>query len=406
MNVLIVSQYFWPESFRINDLATGLVERGHQVTVLTGMPNYPQGKLFSGYSWWRKRHENFGGIPVYRVPLFLRRQGKGWQLLVNYLSFVLSGCLLGPFMLRRKKFDLIFVCQLSPVTAAIPALLLRQLKQAPIFLWVQDLWPESLHATGAMTSKWALTLVEKLVRFIYLRSDKILIQSRAFIEPVKRFGISENRIMYFPNSAEDLYRPVEADFETAAGDSMPDGFRVMFAGNIGAAQDFDTILKAAKLLADNPEIHWVILGTGRMSDWVAKEVQRHGLDAQVHMLGRFPVEEMPGYFAFADAFLASLKKQPIFSLTIPAKIQSYLACGRPIIASLDGEGARVVQEARAGLAPGAENPLALADAVLDLYHMSTEERAAMGERGRIYYEKHFERGLLLNRLDGWMKQAV
>jgi len=217
--------------------------------------------------------------------------------------------------------------------------------------------------------------------------------------------VSRERIVYLPNSADSLYHPVDPDRDSPAAASLPDGFRVMFAGNIGAAQDFQTILAAAERLTPYPDIHWVILGDGRDKDWVEDQVRRRRLTRNVHLIGRHPVQAMPGYFALAQALLVTLRDDPIFSLTIPSKIQAYLACGRPIIAGLDGEGARVVREAGAGLAVPAGNPEALAGAVLELYNLSDKERRAMGLAGRRYFEAHFERNLLLDRLVDYMNRV-
>lgn len=402
MNILVVSQYFWPENFRINDLVLGLKERGHRVMVLTGIPNYPAGKFFPGYGFLTRRREDYEGIVVARVPIIARGNGRAWRLALNYFSFVLFACLLGP-VLCRGKIDRILVYEPSPITVGLPALLLKKIKHAPLFFWVQDLWPESLSATGAVRSVWILKLVEYLTRFIYRGCDRILVQSRAFCRPIAGLGVAPDRILYFPNSAEDLYRPVEVESNAKERQELPIGFRVMFAGNIGKAQDFETILEAAERLKEHQEIHWVILGDGRMYDWVEEQVDRRQLAATVHLLGRHPVETMPRYFALADAMLVTLRRDPIFALTIPAKVQSYLACAKPLIAALDGEGAKVVQEAQAGLTPPAEDAQALADAVLVMYRMPEADRRQLGVRGRTYFEAHFERDMLLDRLDGWLR---
>ena len=402
MRILIVSQYFWPESFRINDLALGLTEKGYEITVLTGKPNYPAGKFFPGYGFFHGNRDSYHGAEVLRVPIVPRGNGAKWRLAVNFLSFVFFAGLLGPF-LCRGKYDLIFVYEPSPMTVGLPALLLKKIKSAPIMFWVQDLWPESLSATGAVRSKVVLKLVERLVRFIYKNCDLILAQSRAFFAPIERLGISRERILYFPNTAEGLYRPVSAEHTMPEHASMPDGFRVMFAGNIGKAQDFETILAAAERLKAYPDIHWVILGDGRMFSWVKDQVAVRQLRKTVHLLGRQPVDSMPRYFSLADVMLVTLKKEPIFSMTIPSKLQSYLACGKSLIAALDGEGARIVRESGAGLTPPAEDPQALAEAVLTVYRLSSGQRQEMGLRGRRYFERHFERSMLLERLDRWIR---
>jgi len=402
MRILIVSQYFWPENFRINDLALGLAQCGHEVSVLTGNPNYPEGRFFRGYGFMGKWRERWNGIDVLRVPLISRGPGRGIRLALNYLSFALSASVLGPFRCRRP-YAAILVYEPSPVTVGLPALAVRLATRAPLLFWVQDLWPESLSATGAVKSGWLLAAVERLVRFIYSRCDRVLVQSEAFVEPVQAMGVPAGKIVYYPNSAEDFYRPV-ARQESRLPVELPPGFRVMFAGNVGTAQGFETILDAAERLRGRAGLHWLIVGDGRQLGWVRDEIARRGLVPSVHLLGRHPAESMPAWFAHADAMLVTLRGDPIFALTIPAKLQSYMACARPIVASLDGEGARVVREAGAGVAVPAGDAAGLARAVLELANMPAAEREAMGRRGQAYFEAHFERGRLLAQLTGLMEE--
>jgi glycosyltransferase involved in cell wall biosynthesis len=401
MRILIVTQYFWPENFPINNLALGLQEKGYKITVLTGIPNYPSGNFFRGYSFLNKRRENYNGLRITRTPLIPRGKGSGLRLALNFLSFAFFASLFGLFYCRGK-FDLIFVYEPSPITVGLPALVIKKVKSAPIMFWMQDLWPESLSATGAVRSKVILKSVELLVRFMYKGFDRILTQSRAFISPIIKLGGKPDRILYYPNSAEELYQPLELDPNATEHSVLPNGFRVTFAGNIGAAQDFGTVLKAAELLKDQKDIHWVIIGDGRMSPWVNEQVLSRGLTQTVHLLGRYPAKKMPRFFALSDALLVTLKKEPIFALTIPSKVQSYLACAKPVIAALDGEGARIIEEANAGLSCPAEQPADLADVVLNMYQLKASEREAMGRRGREYFEKNFERNMLLDRLETWM----
>ncbi len=405
MKILVITQYFWPESFRINDLVLGLKEFGHDVHVLTGIPNYPSGSFSSGYSFFTLRKESYKGIPVSRVPLTPRGKGKGWQLALNYISFAFFASLFGPSRCKGN-FDIIFVYEPSPITVGLPALVLKKIKSCPILFWSQDLWPESLSATGAVKSRWILRRVESLVRFIYKGCDRILVQSKAFIKPTEALGVERERIYYFPNSAEELYKPLQLEDDAIERESMPKGFKVMFAGNIGAAQDFKTILEAAELLKDSSDIHWIILGDGRMRPWVETQIRERGLTENIHLLGKHPLGSMPRYFSLADAMLVTLKKEPIFALTIPSKVQSYLACGKPVIAALDGEGSRVIKEAQAGLTSPAEAPKLLAENVKALYNMPESGRLHMGRQARKYFESHFERSNLLKKLDDWMVELT
>lgn len=405
MKILIVCQYFWPENFRINDLALGLQERKHQVEVLTGLPNYPAGALFPGYAFFNHRRDDFNGIPVFRAPLVPRGNGGSLRLSLNFISFAISASFWGLYYCR-KKYDIILVYEPSPITVLIPALTLRLTKRTPIMFWMQDLWPESLSATGAVKARLILKSVELMVRLLYKGCDLILAQSKAFIPAIKRLGGESNRIVFYPNSAEKLYRPLVVADDVPEGKLIPKGFRVTFAGNIGAAQDFQTILSAAEKLKHIKDIHFIILGDGRMFSWVKEHVQRCGLEKTVHLLGRYPADAMPRFFALSDALLVTLKKDPIFALTIPSKIQSYLACAKPVIAALDGEGARIVEEAGAGIACPAESPTALSDAILQLYRLPDDRLKAMGSSGRDYFENHFEREFLLDKLESWMKSLV
>lgn len=401
VRVLIVTQYFWPENFRINDLVLGLQERRIEVEVLTGVPNYPEGRYYPGYGLFSPKEERFEGIRVMRVPVLPRGSSRNWRLAANYLSYVVSAGLLAPFRCRGH-YDAIFVYEPSPVTVALPAILLKTLKGAPLIFWVQDLWPESLSATRSIASPRLLRWVRRVVDFIYRRSDLVLVSSRGFTKHVLDSGITADRVEYFPNWAESLYQPL-AHPPAGVEDELPPGFRIVFAGNIGGAQSFETILAAAERTRSQPDLHWVILGEGNMRPWVGDEIRRRRLAARVHLLGQRPVDTMPSYFAAADALLVTLRGDPVFSLTVPSKIQSYLACGRPLIAAIDGEGASIVKESGAGLTCPAEDGAGLAAAALALYRMPAEQREAMGRKGRAYFEANFEREMLLDRLQGWMR---
>ena len=400
MKVLILSQYFWPENFRINDLAVGLTERGHEVTVLTGIPNYPQGSFFYGYGYYKKMREEYKGVRILRVPLVPRGNGSRIRMALNYLSFTLSAIIIAPFCCRGG-FDLIFVCQLSPVTVGLPALLLKKIKRIPIIFWVLDLWPESLSATGAIRLPVILKMVDALVRFIYRGCDKIVVSSRGFIPSVEGKLDNPARLDYFPNWQEPEYSAAATITEC-----LPEGFLVVFAGNIGAAQDFETILSVAWKLKGYLDIQWVIFGDGSRLDWVKEQVKLRELSASFHLKGRYPLEAMPGFFAQADLMLVTLKRDPAFALTVPGKIQSYMACGRPIVAALDGEGRQLITESGSGLSVPAGDVDALADAVLIMYRMPKDQREVMGKRGKRFCETNFEREKLMDRLEGWMRELA
>ncbi|SCY91428.1 glycosyltransferase family 4 protein [Desulfoluna spongiiphila] len=399
MKILIVTQYFWPENFRINDLAVGLKEKGHDVTVFTGLPNYPSGSFFKGYGFFKKKYrEKYKGVDVYRVPLFPRGSGKGWELVLNYLSYAFIASILGPLYFR-KRFDAIFVFEVSPITVGIPAIVLKKIFKAPILFWVLDLWPESISSAGTIKSGNIINLVRILVRFIYKQCDKILVSSKGFIPSIFQIDSREDLISYFPNFIENV-NSIESDApEDKYAQPLPSGFRIMYAGNIGYAQSFPTILAAAEILKKYKDIHWIIIGDGRMGEWVNKQVYELGLTETVHLMGAYPQEAMPYYFDKSDVMLVSLRSEPNFALTVPGKIQSYLACGKPVIASIDGEGAELILEAGAGIACPAEDVYALVESILAMYHCDPSVLKDMGERGKRFCELNFDRDVLIERLE-------
>lgn len=395
MRVLIFNQYFWPESFRINEIACALKARGHEVEVMTGKPNYPEGKFFAGYGAWGIKKESWRDIPIYRVPMLARGNRGAIKLALNYLTYIISGFLFAPWLLRKEKYDVIFVYAVSPIFQAIPASFLGWLKGAPVVVWVQDLWPQSAEATGYVKTPLILKLLEKFVRFTYKHTDLLLVQSKAFVGSVSKLA-PNLPIVYYPNSVDkEFYSP--QTISTPYIESLQTGFTVLFAGNVGAAQAMETIVVAADRLKKYSEISIVILGSGSKSDWVAEQIVEKKL-TNLHLEGRFSVEVMPALMRQASALLVTLIDQPIFELTVPNKIQAYLAVGKPVIACLNGEGARIVAEAKAGVAVRAEDGEGLANAIVMLYEMPEVERDLMGVNGRAYFKQHFDEEMLTTEL--------
>ncbi len=401
MRLLVVSQYFYPENFRINEIVWELNNRGITVEVLTGKPNYPTGVVYEGYRTCGGATETLNGVKIYRVPLVPRGKG-GVRLALNYLSFILSGLVFGAWMLRNRRFDAIFVFAPSPILQAIPAISLGGLKNCPVLLWVQDLWPESLSATGYVKHPSMLKMVEHVVKWIYRHVDLLLVQSRAFIPKVRALA-GTTPIVYYPNSfIENALGETHHQVDCPGFDC---DFPLLFAGNIGSAQGVEVVLEAAKILRDVEGIRFVMVGDGSRRDWMIQQALDIGLKNLVFP-GRFPVESMPTLLPKAAALLVTLADTEIFRLTIPSKVQAYLAAGRPIIASINGAGAAIVKDAGAGVVVPAEDALALAQAVKALYAMPTHERLEMGARGRRYYEEHFSHRKLVDQLIVHLDQVV
>ena len=395
MNILVVSQYFYPENFKINDLIFSLKKRGHQITVLTGKPNYSKTHFFDGYGWKSDDFETINDIPVHRANLFSRRNGGAFRLFLNYISFAF----LASLKVRKIKgpFDAIFVYQTSPVTVGIPAIFAKKLFKTPIYFWVQDLWPESLAAAGGVKNKLVLGFFNSHTKWIYNQSKKVLIQSDGFREYILNQRIANDKIIFYPNPTEDFYKPLQKVKEYQKF-FQNEFFNIVFAGNIGEAQSFKTIINAINNVKELP-VMVIVLGDGRYKETALTLIKEKGLESYFNFLGSFPPTEMPKFFAYADALLVSLKKDKIFSLTIPAKIQSYLACGKPIIASIDGEGAKIVNEADCGVTSPAEDSLALSKKIKELIALNKLKRSEMGNNGRAFYEKEFDRNNLIERLE-------
>lgn len=399
MRLLVVTQYFWPENFRINDLVNELVRRGHHVSVLTGVPNYPDGQVFPSFLKDSSRFASYEGAHIHRVPMLPRGKG-GFRLLLNYLSFALSASTVGVWKLRGQKYDAIFAYEPSPITVGLPAAAMRFVKKAPLLFWVQDLWPETLQAVGVVRSPRILDAVGKLVSFIYKRCDLILAQSKSFIPQILKIAPPDKPVRYFPNWSDQVLASVSHD-PAPEVPLRPGRFSVMFAGNIGDAQDFPAILAAAEHLKGYG-IRWLIVGDGRMGGWVADEIQKRSLQDEVLMFGRFPPDRMPSFFQHADALLVSLKDEPIFAMTIPSKLQTYLSAGIPVLAMLNGEGADVVSDSGSGIICRAGDYVGLAQAVLKLSRSTSEERLEMGRKGRELSQREFDRDTLISRLEGWI----
>lgn len=403
MNILIVSQYFWPENFRINEIARDLNISGHTVEILTGQPNYPDGKFYKGYGVHRNCKQDWDGIPVYRLPIIARGRNNPFRLVLNYLSFILLGLIYAPFVLRKKSYDVIFVYAPSPIFQVIPASFIGWLKKIPVVLWVQDLWPQSASATGHIQSPFLLKILEKAVVFSYRHTDLLLAQSHAFIPHIQQLNHSKVPLKYLPNSVDDSFLLFSHKDQEITDDA--EFFDIVFAGNIGMAQSIETIVAAAENLVSYPKIRFLIYGQGSKLTWLETEIFKKELQ-NIILCGQRPLDEMPGLLQQSSALLVTLAKQPIFALTIPSKLQAYLATGKPIIACLDGEGARIVEEAKAGLTTPAEDAQRLVEAILRLYHTSTEELIDMGHNAQNYFKMNYKHDLVMNLLADYLKFAI
>ena len=395
MKILLVSQYFSPEPFIINDLVKTLVDQGHEIVVYTGKPNYPDGDIYDGYSESGCSSELFyNKVKIYRVPLKPRGNGGARKLVLNYLSFVFSAIKYTK-NIEEKEFDAIFAFGLSPITSVIPAIVLKRKLGVKLTLWVQDLWPESLVATGYVKSKFLLYPISLMVKWIYKNCDHILVQSKGFKLPVSKHTHKE--LIYYPNSIKIQSGVNVAIFPSELESYFSDDFCLVFAGNLGKAQALNIILEAAENLTDIPRLKIIILGSGSQSKWLNQQKKERNLN-NIELVGRFSMEVMPAVYRRADGLIVTLTNNEIINYTIPSKIQSYLSAGKPIIGALNGEGASVIKESNSGFVSEADCSIGLEQSIRKLYSLSTERRLVLGQNGLDYFNQNFDMDIQASNL--------
>lgn len=401
MRVLLVTQYFYPENFKSNDIALELTKRGHKVTVLTGLPNYPEGKIHENYGFFKNTKEKYQGVNVIRTWLVPRGKGGGIRLFLNYFSWAFFASIKAFFLSFQKKFDVILVHEPSPITQGFPAIVVKKIQKIPLHFWVLDLWPESLTSAGGINNKYVLSFFTKMVKYIYNNSDKILVSSKGFKDSIVAKGNYNDKLVYFPNWAEDSILKGNSNYPIP---NLPKGFKIIFAGNIGVAQDVNSIIKTALILKEKTDIHFIFIGDGRSKVQLEDFVLENDLNQTVHFLGRFPIDAMKTFFNQADVLLVSLKDELIFNVTVPAKLQAYLCTQKPILGMLNGEGAAIINDANCGLSVNAGDSNGLAEKILKLHEMSNGERNILGGNGFKYFEENFTMSKCIDNLEFILKK--
>jgi len=412
MRLCIFTNHFYPEDFKVNDIAFELSKRGYEVTLVTAIPDYPHGKFYDGYSWFKRRREIVNGVLAHYLPIIPRGKGKA-RLTLNYVSYFVSALFFTVFFLYKQKYDAVFVHLTSPFFIGLPAALLKRRQNIPLVFWVLDLWPESLSAAGGINNKYVLNSQIRLVRYVYDNCDKILIGSQGFRKSICEKGDYADKLVYFPNWAEDVVPPEDASVYQRAEPFASfdrDDFVVLFAGNIGEAQNLGCVINTAFALKENKAIKFVFLGDGRRREHLIRKVEEYGLSQTVFFPGRFPLNSMPVFMRLADVLFVSLKDVSIFNLTVPSKLQFYMAQGKPVLAMLNGDGAELINEAGCGVAVAANDDQALRIAIERLYNMPNGELAFMGGKGKRYYDEYFPKekriGQLAEILFSLSKQTI
>lgn len=387
-NILLVTTHFYPENFRCNELAFELAGRGWNVTVLAPVPDYPSGKFYDGYGVFRRRHEYVGGVEIIRTPMVPRgKRGWRWRLALNYASHTFFSCLEAlRLAVSDRRFDMILVHETSPVMVAVPAVIYKLIRKVPLHFWVLDLWPHSLKAAGGIESRWILGVFDRLSEWIYRHSDTVLIGSRGFRSVIERSVGRDKRIIYYPYWVDAALENQDIA-KIADMPMMPDGFNILVAGNIGESQDIPGLLKAAYLLKDTG-VNILFAGDGRKRE-LLQEYIHSGKSSNVFYLGSFPLDSMPSLFAASDVLLMALKDEEVFSLTVPGRLQAYMASGRPVVAMINGEGADLIKMAGCGWSVPAGSPDQLAELLLRLSRTDRSVLEEAGAKGRDYSRTHF-----------------
>ncbi|MBE5851371.1 MAG: glycosyltransferase family 4 protein [Lachnospiraceae bacterium] len=398
-HILVISQYFYPENFRINDICKEWVKRGYQVTVVTGIPNYPQGKFYRGYGWFKKGKEDYEGVKIIRLPIIPRGHGAA-MLMLNYFSFVVSGFFWKLF--TNVKADKVFIFEVSPMTQALVGVWYALRRKIPCYIYVQDLWPENVEIVTGIHNKHVIGTIDKMVNYIYKNCEKIFATSPSFVKRIEErnsaWDEDKSKVIYWPQYAEEFYKPVER----RALSDMPQNnkFKIVFTGNIGYAQGLDILPKTAvQLKKDNVDCQFIIIGDGRYREEFEKEIEKNNVADMFVLLGRKKPEEIPYYLAWCDVAFISFADNPLFEMTIPAKLQSYMACGMPILAVASGETKRIIEEAECGKSCMLNDMELLVKNIQELIGNDKRELHNMGKHALKYFSCCFSKEKLMSVME-------
>lgn len=395
--ILVVCQHFWPENFRINDLCYGFIEDGMEVDVLCGEPNYPKGEWYEGYGAFKKRQEEHQGIRIYRCPEIRRKGNTSVRIFLNYISYPITSSF-SVRKLYKNKYDKVFIYSLSPVYMGRAGLKIAKKQGIESVTYVMDLWPENLYSVLNFKNKLIRKILYKTSTRYYQKTDKLICLSEKAKEILReRTGKSDDKFLIMPQCCEKFYEETIPDGELLS--RFGGTFNVVFTGNISPAQDFPLMIEAAKLLKERGvDANWIIVGDGMSRADAERAVKEAGLADCFFFEGFHKPEEIPKYTHIASALIACLTKSPLLDCTIPAKVMSYIAAGRPVVLAMDGEANRTVNETGCGFATESGNATLLADSLYRLSQMSEAEREEMGLRARALHFEKFERDSNLARL--------
>lgn len=395
--VLVFCQHFWPEEFRINDICKGFVEKGIHVDVICGIPNYPTGKIFKGWGFFKRTKENWNGVNIKRVWEIPRGNNKLVRILINFISWPFFSLFYLPFI--GKGYDCIFCYQLSPVFMSFPAILYKWFTKKPLYIYILDYWPFSVFAVMNIKNMFIKQTLFNLSKWHYKKADGIICAFEGIRDKLNNeMDIKMDKTIYIPQACEKIHETSVYDEEIYM--KYKENFNIVFTGSVNPAQSFETIIAAAKLTFDSGynKIHWIIVGDGMSRKEVENEVNMNGLSANFHFEGQHPVEDLPKYYYIANAFVVALKKSELGDFGVPAKVQSYLAAGKPILGAMDGDANKLINENNLGFCGQANNEAELYENIKKLYLLKEDERKSIENNMRDFHLKNFERDYQLDRL--------
>lgn len=399
--ILVVSQYFFPEQFRINDICNSWIERGYDVTVLTGIPNYPQGDFFEGYGFNKRRNENLNGINIIRIPIIPRKKSS-MTMALNYLSFVISGWFWKLF--NKENFDMVFIYEVSPMTQALPAVWIAKKLKIPCYIYVMDLWPENFEIITGISSPLVITPLNKMVDYIYKNCNKIFTASESFKKNIQSRGVDPEKVFFWPQYAEEFYHTRATKSKKIIVD---DKINITFAGNVGMAQGLEILpIIGQRLKKENVNVRFNIVGSGRYLETLINEVTKNALQEYFNFLEPVPPTEISEIFSASDFSFVSLQENEIFSMTIPAKLQSSMACGKPILLSASGESKDIVIKAECGYASDAGDVNHLIENIKKIVKLDKKQIEKLGNNSRNYFENNFEKEKLLDSIDSFLVEGM
>ena len=409
MQILLLTQFYSPEvrtaPTNLASLAEDLQAKGHDVTVITGFPNHPFGRIYDGYRLKLWQWDEIRGVRILRLPLFPDHGQSKWRRMLNYGSFALSAMTLGAFFARNIKADVLFV-YFAPLTIGWVSALFKRLYRMPVVYWVTDLWPENLQATGVQLGTRAGAAIRRFEKWGYRQAETICVNSPGFVSNLVEKGVSTTKVEVVEEWAdESLFFPSEPDEELREQFGFAGKFNIVYGGNLGTVQYLSTVVEAAQLVQDLEDVQFVFIGDGNDKENLKGQVESLGL-CNVSFIPYQPIEQIHRFFALSDALLVHLKREPIFTLQVPSKVIAYLACGRPVICGMAGTAETIVTEAQAGLCCPPEDPQSMAEQVRALYAMSQSEREAMGARGRQAYLTRYTRHIQLDRFEQVLKRVA